>query len=112
MKANDEYPCVHLSALMYSSKLRAIMMVLHMQIQRLSGVDSDFAPFLHHAGVPSVDLYYGKGTVLPSLAKPDQAQNYPNRGTSVLSFLVALCPINSVMIDSFCCRLSGISHSI
>ncbi|KAF8403422.1 hypothetical protein HHK36_011525 [Tetracentron sinense] len=29
-------------------------------IQRLSGVDSDFAPFLQHAGVPSVDLYYGK----------------------------------------------------
>ncbi|WMV55413.1 hypothetical protein MTR67_048798 [Solanum verrucosum] len=30
------------------------------KIQRLSGVDSDFAPFLHHAGVPSVDLYYGR----------------------------------------------------
>ncbi|OIT08338.1 PREDICTED: probable glutamate carboxypeptidase 2 [Nicotiana attenuata] len=30
------------------------------RIQRLSGVDSDFASFLHHAGVPSVDLYYGK----------------------------------------------------
>ncbi|CAO2828432.1 unnamed protein product [Amaranthus hypochondriacus] len=29
-------------------------------IQRLSGVDSDFAPFLQHAGVPSVDMYYGK----------------------------------------------------
>ncbi|KAK9290745.1 hypothetical protein L1049_008921 [Liquidambar formosana] len=29
-------------------------------IQRLSGVDSDFAPFLQHAGVPSVDLYYGR----------------------------------------------------
>lgn len=29
-------------------------------IQRLSGVDSDFAPFLQHAGVPSVDIYYGK----------------------------------------------------
>ncbi|KAI3748328.1 hypothetical protein L6452_11329 [Arctium lappa] len=29
-------------------------------IQRLSDVFSDFAPFLHHAGVPSVDLYYGK----------------------------------------------------
>ncbi|KAJ4971904.1 hypothetical protein NE237_005003 [Protea cynaroides] len=29
-------------------------------IQRLSGVDSDFAPFLQHAGIPSVDLYYGK----------------------------------------------------
>lgn len=29
-------------------------------IQRLNGVDSDFAPFLHHAGVPSVDIYYGK----------------------------------------------------
>ncbi|KAL4576837.1 hypothetical protein LXL04_012937 [Taraxacum kok-saghyz] len=29
-------------------------------IQRLSDVFSDFAPFLHHAGIPSVDLYYGK----------------------------------------------------
>lgn len=32
-----------------------------LQIQRLSGVDSDFAPFLQHIGVPSVDIYYGKG---------------------------------------------------
>lgn len=29
-------------------------------IQRLSAVDSDFAPFVQHAGVPSVDMYYGK----------------------------------------------------
>ncbi|KAL2458434.1 putative glutamate carboxypeptidase 2 [Forsythia ovata] len=29
------------------------------KIQRLSGVDSDFAPFLQHAGIPSIDLYYG-----------------------------------------------------
>ncbi|XP_027351962.1 probable glutamate carboxypeptidase AMP1 isoform X1 [Abrus precatorius] len=29
-------------------------------IQRLSGVDSDFAPFVQHAGVPSIDMYYGK----------------------------------------------------
>ncbi|XP_065855361.1 probable glutamate carboxypeptidase AMP1 isoform X2 [Euphorbia lathyris] len=29
-------------------------------IQRLSGVDSDFAPFLQHAGVPSMDIYYGR----------------------------------------------------
>ncbi|XP_057980562.1 probable glutamate carboxypeptidase AMP1 [Malania oleifera] len=29
-------------------------------IQRLNGVDSDFAPFLQHAGIPSVDLYFGK----------------------------------------------------
>lgn len=29
-------------------------------IQRLSGVESDFAPFLHHVGVPSVDLYFGR----------------------------------------------------
>ncbi|XVF76015.1 hypothetical protein PTKIN_Ptkin13bG0233700 [Pterospermum kingtungense] len=29
-------------------------------IGRLSGVDSDFAPFLQHAGVPSVDIYYGR----------------------------------------------------
>ncbi|KAE9590771.1 hypothetical protein Lal_00023477 [Lupinus albus] len=29
-------------------------------IQRLSRVDSDFAPFVQHAGVPSIDMYYGK----------------------------------------------------
>uniref|UniRef100_A0A0A9DQM4 Transferrin receptor-like dimerisation domain-containing protein n=1 Tax=Arundo donax TaxID=35708 RepID=A0A0A9DQM4_ARUDO len=29
-------------------------------IERLARVDSDFSPFLHHAGIPSVDLYYGK----------------------------------------------------
>ncbi|XP_076954931.1 putative glutamate carboxypeptidase AMP1 [Bidens hawaiensis] len=29
-------------------------------IERLSDVFSDYSPFLHHAGVPSVDLYYGK----------------------------------------------------
>ncbi|KAK4478822.1 hypothetical protein RD792_014322 [Penstemon davidsonii] len=28
-------------------------------IERLSRVDSDFAPFLQHAGIPSVDLYFG-----------------------------------------------------
>ena len=27
-------------------------------------MDSDFAPFLQHAGVPSVDLYYGIGISL------------------------------------------------
>ena len=35
-----------------------------LQIQRLGRVDSDFAPFVQHAGVPSVDVYYGKGTHL------------------------------------------------
>ncbi|XP_048137606.1 probable glutamate carboxypeptidase AMP1 isoform X2 [Rhodamnia argentea] len=29
-------------------------------IQRLSGIDSDYAPFLQYAGIPSVDIYYGK----------------------------------------------------
>ncbi|CAN8279328.1 unnamed protein product [Cochlearia groenlandica] len=28
-------------------------------IQRLSRVDSDFSGFLHHAGIPSIDMYYG-----------------------------------------------------
>ncbi|KAJ0246994.1 glutamate carboxypeptidase AMP1 [Hirschfeldia incana] len=28
-------------------------------IQRLSRVDSDFSGFLHHAGIPSLDMYYG-----------------------------------------------------
>ncbi|KAH7841500.1 hypothetical protein Vadar_030651 [Vaccinium darrowii] len=31
-----------------------------MNILRFSGADSDFAPFLYHAGVPSSDLYYGR----------------------------------------------------
>ncbi|KAF3785504.1 putative glutamate carboxypeptidase 2 [Nymphaea thermarum] len=31
------------------------------KIGRLSGVASDFAAFLQHGGIPSVDLYYGKG---------------------------------------------------
>uniref|UniRef100_A0A0E0D810 glutamate carboxypeptidase II n=1 Tax=Oryza meridionalis TaxID=40149 RepID=A0A0E0D810_9ORYZ len=29
-------------------------------IERLARTDSDFAPFLHHAGIPCMDLYYGK----------------------------------------------------
>ncbi|KAE8725781.1 putative glutamate carboxypeptidase 2 [Hibiscus syriacus] len=29
-------------------------------IERLTGVDSDFASFLQHAGIPSVDIYYGR----------------------------------------------------
>ncbi|CAH8360245.1 unnamed protein product [Eruca vesicaria subsp. sativa] len=28
-------------------------------IQRLSRVDSDFSGFLHHGGIPSIDMYYG-----------------------------------------------------
>lgn len=32
-----------------------------LQIGRLSEMDSDFAAFVQHAGVPSIDLYYGKG---------------------------------------------------
>ncbi|XP_047315413.1 probable glutamate carboxypeptidase AMP1 [Impatiens glandulifera] len=30
------------------------------KIQRLTGADSDFAPFLQHAGIPSIDMYYGE----------------------------------------------------
>uniref|UniRef100_A0A453M0L0 Peptidase M28 domain-containing protein n=1 Tax=Aegilops tauschii subsp. strangulata TaxID=200361 RepID=A0A453M0L0_AEGTS len=33
-------------------------------IERLARTDSDFAPFLHHAGIPCVDLYYGKENFL------------------------------------------------
>ncbi|CAN1772798.1 Probable glutamate carboxypeptidase AMP1 [Linum perenne] len=29
-------------------------------VERLSGAFSDFAPFLQHGGIPSVDIYYGK----------------------------------------------------
>ncbi|KAG6743930.1 hypothetical protein POTOM_052634 [Populus tomentosa] len=35
-------------------------------IQRLGGVDSDFAPFLQHAGIPSIDIYYGRGAQMES----------------------------------------------
>lgn len=45
----------HLSVYQNDSKLVAL------QIGRLSEVDSDFAAFVQHAGVPSIDLYYGKG---------------------------------------------------
>ncbi|GJN23074.1 hypothetical protein PR202_gb10691 [Eleusine coracana subsp. coracana] len=33
---------------------------LNLQIERLARTDSDFAAFLHHAGIPCVDLYYGE----------------------------------------------------
>lgn len=31
-------------------------------------MDSDFAPFVQHAGVPSVDIYYGRGKSLLHLS--------------------------------------------
>jgi len=48
------------------SSLLTIFCFGELQIQRLSGVDSDFAPFVQHAGVPSIDMYYGRGTYLVS----------------------------------------------
>lgn len=30
-------------------------------------MDSDFVSFVQHAGVPSVDIYYGRGSVLNTL---------------------------------------------
>ncbi|XP_042476092.1 probable glutamate carboxypeptidase AMP1 isoform X2 [Macadamia integrifolia] len=41
-------------------QLDNLLLAVTKKIQRLSGVDSDFAPFLHHAGIPAADLYYGK----------------------------------------------------
>jgi hypothetical protein len=38
---------------------------LNLQIERLARTDSDFAAFLHHAGIPCVDLYYGEGFLIP-----------------------------------------------
>lgn len=35
------------------------------QIERLARADSDFSAFLHHAGVSSVDMYFGKGMAFP-----------------------------------------------
>lgn len=34
---------------------------MSLQIGRLGRADSDFTSFLHHAGVPSLDMYFGKG---------------------------------------------------
>lgn len=54
---------VHFLAPLLSAMDAALSMLSHeLQIQRLSGVDSDFAPFVQHAGVPSIDIYYGRGT--------------------------------------------------
>ncbi|MQL95092.1 hypothetical protein Taro_027755 [Colocasia esculenta] len=33
-------------------------------IERLGRADSDFTAFLHHAGIPSLDMYFGKGTYI------------------------------------------------
>jgi hypothetical protein len=44
-----------------------IIFFVGLQIQRLGRVDSDFAPFVQYAGVPSVDIYYGKGTCLVNM---------------------------------------------
>ncbi|KAH9737795.1 putative glutamate carboxypeptidase AMP1 [Citrus sinensis] len=41
-------------------QLDDILIEVTKMIQRLGGVDSDFASFVQHAGVPSVDMYYGK----------------------------------------------------
>lgn len=46
------------------SSLLSHFYFIGLQIQRLSGVDSDFAPFVQHAGVPSIDMYYGRGMYL------------------------------------------------
>lgn len=35
--------------------------VVLLQIERLARADSDFTGFLHHAGIPSLDMYYGNG---------------------------------------------------
>nr|GLL24645.1 probable glutamate carboxypeptidase 2 isoform X2 [Ipomoea trifida] len=41
-------------------QLDDLLLEIAKKIQRLSRVDSDFAPFLQHAGIPSIDMYYGK----------------------------------------------------
>ncbi|KAF3775294.1 Adenine phosphoribosyltransferase 1 [Nymphaea thermarum] len=40
--------------------IRNHSIMYQVNIGRLSGVASDFAAFLQHGGIPSVDLYYGK----------------------------------------------------
>nr|KJB08713.1 hypothetical protein B456_001G099300 [Gossypium raimondii] len=78
-------------------------------IQRLSGVDSDFAPFLQHAGVPSVDIYYGRvagvwgllglhladDPVLPLdyLSYAKQLQEYKDAFSRVLDGNISLTPL-------------------
>lgn len=46
-----------------------------LQIQRLSRVDSDFSGFLHHAGIPSIDMYYGAGKYSDYLKNMFRNQN-------------------------------------
>ncbi|KAL2327310.1 hypothetical protein Fmac_020737 [Flemingia macrophylla] len=80
-------------------------------IQRLSRVDSDFAPFVQHAGVPSIDLYFGKVTgiwgllglrlagdsILPFnyLSYANQLQIYHNQLRNLLDDRIFLHPLNS-----------------
>ncbi|KAK7244721.1 hypothetical protein RIF29_39547 [Crotalaria pallida] len=41
-------------------QLDSLVLEVTKMIQRLGRVDSDFAPFVQHAGVPSIDMYYGR----------------------------------------------------
>lgn len=61
-KKMKNYICLFPRTLIFCYEyLNGVNLVLALQIQRLGGVDSDFAPFVQHAGVPSIDIYYGRG---------------------------------------------------
>jgi hypothetical protein len=56
--------CFGLLEIIFLSGSYSGTIMFDLQIQRLGGVDSDFAPFLQHAGIPSIDIYYGRGMFL------------------------------------------------
>ncbi|XP_024037685.1 probable glutamate carboxypeptidase AMP1 isoform X2 [Citrus clementina] len=84
-------------------------------IQRLGGVDSDFASFVQHAGVPSVDMYYGKvagvwgllalhladDSILPFnfLSYSDQLQENKDILSNLLDQRISLDPLTAAIKD-------------
>lgn len=62
LKVYSHVMLICFNSVVISSMLSSFWFVV-LQIQRLSGVDSDFASFVQHAGIPSIDIYYGRGTL-------------------------------------------------
>ncbi|KAF7818898.1 putative glutamate carboxypeptidase AMP1 [Senna tora] len=62
----NQIPAIHYTVLHAEQSIYKYMpfsfvqLIVKIQIMRLSGLDSDFAPFVQHAGVPSIDVYYGR----------------------------------------------------
>ena len=62
---------------------------LNLQIERLARTDSDFAAFLHHAGIPCVDLYYGKGILMPLINNRPEFHVYICLKKVLFNFLIS-----------------------